>query len=140
LPFCGYNFGDYFQHWLDIGRHPGASLPKLFYVNWFRKDEEGNFIWPGFGENARVLKWVLERIGGTTEAVETAIGMVPKIEDLDVSGLDLGAEDLQSLLAVDEGEWRTELTLIEEHYESIGERLPDEMRAQLNQLSDHLAD
>ncbi|MEC9059533.1 MAG: phosphoenolpyruvate carboxykinase (GTP) [Actinomycetota bacterium] len=140
LPFCGYNFGDYFQHWLDIGRHPGASLPKLFYVNWFRKDEEGNFIWPGFGENARVLKWVLERIGGTTEAVETAIGLVPKIEDLDVSGLDLGAEDLQSLLAVDEGEWRTELTLIEEHYESIGERLPDEMRAQLNQLSDHLAD
>ena len=87
-----------------------------------------------------MLKWVLEQIGGTTEAVETAIGMVPKIEDLDVSGLDLGAEDLQSLLAVDEGEWRTELTLIEEHYESIGERLPDEMRAQLNQLSDHLAD
>ena len=139
LPFCGYNFGDYFQHWLDIGDHPGANLPKLFYVNWFRKNDDGNFIWPGFGENARVLKWVLERIGGTTEAVETAIGMVPKPEDLDVSGLDLKPEELQTLLAVNEDEWKSELTLIEEHYESIGERLPDQMRAQLTRLSERLA-
>ena len=139
LPFCGYNFGDYFQHWLDIGDHPGANLPKLFYVNWFRKNDDGNFIWPGFGENARVLKWVLERIGGTTEAVETAIGMVPKPEDLDVSGLDLKPEELQTLLAVDEDEWKSELTLIEEHYESIGERLPNQMRAQLTRLSERLA-
>ena len=139
LPFCGYNFGDYFQHWLDIGDHPGANLPKLFYVNWFRKNDDGNFIWPGFGENARVLKWVLERIGGTTEAVETAIGMVPKPEDLDVSGLDLKPEELQTLLAVNEDEWKSELTLIEEHYESIGERLPDQMRVQLTRLSERLA-
>ncbi len=139
LPFCGYNFGDYFQHWLDIGDHPGANLPKLFYVNWFRKNDEGNFIWPGFGENARVLKWVLERIGGTTEAVETAIGMVPKPEDLDVSGLDLEPKELQTLLAVNEDEWKSELALIEEHYESIGERLPDQMRVQLSRLSERLA-
>ena len=139
LPFCGYNFGDYFQHWLDIGDHPGANLPKLFYVNWFRKNDDGNFIWPGFGENARVLKWVLERIGGTTEAVETAIGMVPKPEDLDVSGLDLKPEELQTLLAVNEDEWKSEVPLSEEHYESIGERLPNQMRAQLSRLSERLA-
>ena len=139
LPFCGYNFGDYFQHWLDIGKHQGAKLPKLFYVNWFRKDQDGRFIWPGFGDNARVLKWVLERIAGTTEAVETPIGMVPKTEDLDVAGLDLTTDALESLLTVDVTEWQNELTLIEEHYESIGERLPNEMRLQLARLADRLA-
>jgi phosphoenolpyruvate carboxykinase (GTP) len=139
LPFCGYNFGDYFQHWLDIGKHEGAKLPKLFYVNWFRKDQEGRFIWPGFGDNARVLKWVLDRIAGTTGAVETPIGLVPKTEDLDVAGLDLAADALESLLAVDVGEWQKELTLIEEHYESIGERLPNELRLQVARLADRLA-
>lgn len=139
LPFCGYNFGDYFQHWLDIGKHQGAKLPKLFYVNWFRKDQDGRFIWPGFGDNARVLKWVLDRIDGTTEAVETPIGMVPKTEDLDVAGLDLTTDALESLLTVDVIEWQNELTLIEEHYESIGERLPNEMRLQLARLADRLA-
>lgn len=139
LPFCGYNFGDYFQHWLDIGKHEGAKLPKLFYVNWFRKDQEGHFIWPGFGDNARVLKWVLDRIAGTTGAVETPIGLVPKTEDLDVAGLDLAADALESLLAVDVGEWQKELTLIEEHYESIGERLPNELRLQVARLADKLA-
>ena len=139
LPFCGYNFGDYFQHWLDIGKHQGAKLPKLFYVNWFRKDQDGRFIWPGFGDNARVLKWVLDRIAGTTEAVETPIGMVPKTEDLDVAGLDLTADALESLLTVDVIEWQNEVTLIEEHYESIGERLPNEMRLQLARLADRLA-
>jgi len=139
LPFCGYNFGDYFQHWLDIGKHQGAKLPKLFYVNWFRKDQEGRFIWPGFGDNARVLKWVLDRIAGTTEAVETPIGMVPRTEDLDVAGLDLTADALESLLTVDVTEWQNELTLIEEHYDSIGERLPNEMRLQLARLADRLA-
>ena len=139
LPFCGYNFGDYFQHWLDIGKHQGAKLPKLFYVNWFRKDQDGRFIWPGFGDNARVLKWVLDRIAGTTEAVETPIGMVPKTEDLDVDGLDLTTDALESLLTVDVIEWQNELTLIEEHYESIGERLPNEMRLQLARLADRLA-
>ena len=139
LPFCGYNFGDYFQHWLDIGNQSGANLPKLFYVNWFRKDQEGQFIWPGFGENARVLKWVLERIAGSADAVETPIGMVPRTEDLDVSGLELGTEALEALLAVDQDEWRNELSLIEEHYEAIGDRLPSEMRVQLERLADRLA-
>ena len=138
LPFCGYNFGDYFQHWLDIGKREGAKLPKLFYVNWFRKDEEGRFIWPGFGENSRVLKWVLNRIAGTAEAVETPIGMVPKIGELDVSGLDLTSEALEALLSVDATEWRNELALIEEHYEAIGDRLPAEMRLQLDRLADRL--
>ena len=138
LPFCGYNFGDYFQHWLNIGKREGAKLPKLFYVNWFRKDEEGRFIWPGFGENSRVLKWVLNRIAGTAEAVETPIGMVPKIGELDVSGLDLTSEALEALLSVDATEWRNELALIEEHYEAIGDRLPAEMRLQLERLADRL--
>ncbi|MBQ30712.1 MAG: phosphoenolpyruvate carboxykinase (GTP) [Acidimicrobiaceae bacterium] len=139
LPFCGYNFGDYFQHWLDIGKRRGAKLPRLFYVNWFRKDDQGRFIWPGFGENARVLKWVLDRVADTVEAVETPIGMVPKTEDLDVGGLDLTADALEALLAVDAGEWRSELALIQEHYASIGERLPNEMRLQLDRLADRLA-
>ena len=138
LPFCGYNFGDYFQHWLNIGKREGAKLPKLFYVNWFRKDEEGRFIWPGFGENSRVLKWVLNRIAGTAEAVETPVGMVPKIGELDVSGLDLTSEALEALLSVDATEWRNELALIEEHYEAIGDRLPTEMRLQLDRLADRL--
>ena len=138
LQFCGYNFGDYFQHWLNIGKREGAKLPKLFYVNWFRKDEEGRFICPGFGENSRVLKWVLNRIAGTAEAVETPIGMVPKIGELDVSGLNLTSEALEALLSVDATEWRNELALIEEHYEAIGDRLPAEMRLQLDRLADRL--
>ena len=139
LPFCGYNFGDYFQHWLDIGNEPGAKLPKLFYVNWFRKDEDGRFIWPGFGENTRVLKWVLERIAGSTDAIETPIGMVPKSQDIDISGLDLTSQQLETLLAVDQNEWQEELSLIRDHYDAIGERLPSEMTLQLEQLSERLA-
>ena len=139
LPFCGYNFGDYFQHWLDIGNEPGAKLPKLFYVNWFRKDEDGRFIWPGFGENTRVLKWVLERIAGSTDAIETPIGMVPKSQDIDISGLDLTSQQLETLLAVDHNEWQEELSLIRDHYDAIGERLPSEMTLQLEQLSERLA-
>ena len=135
LPFCGYNFGDYFQHWLNLGMKEDAKLPKLFYVNWFRKDSNGKFIWPGFGENTRVLKWVLERISGSGKAVETPIGMVPTPDAIDISGLDLSQEDLQTLLSVDTEEWRTELALIEEHYASIGERLPIELTNQLNELT-----
>jgi phosphoenolpyruvate carboxykinase (GTP) len=135
LPFCGYNFGDYFQHWLNLGMKEDAKLPKLFYVNWFRKDSNGKFIWPGFGENTRVLKWVLERISGSGKAVETPIGMVPTPDAIDISGLDLSEEDLRTLLSVDSDEWRTELTLIEEHYASIGERLPIELTNQLNELT-----
>ena len=138
LPFCGYNFGDYFRHWLDIGERDGANLPKLFYVNWFRKDAAGKFIWPGFGDNARVLKWVLERIDGQGDAAETAIGMVPTSEALDISGLDISDAALEELLKVDADEWRSELALIKEHYDSIGERLPSEMRGQLGRLAERL--
>ncbi len=138
LPFCGYNFGDYFRHWLEIGEHDGAQLPKLFYVNWFRKNADGKFIWPGFGDNARVLKWVLQRIDGQGDAAETAIGMVPTRDALDVSGLDIGDAELEELLKVDVEEWRSELALIEEHYDSIGERLPSEMRGQLGRLAERL--
>ncbi|MDG1196845.1 MAG: phosphoenolpyruvate carboxykinase (GTP) [Actinomycetota bacterium] len=138
LPFCGYNFGDYFQHWLDLGMKEEAKLPKLFYVNWFRKDSNGKFIWPGFGENTRVLKWVLERISDSGKAVETPIGMVPTPDAIDISGLDLSEDDLRTLLSVDTEEWRTELALIEDHYASIGERLPIELTNQLDELTSRL--
>ncbi len=138
LPFCGYNFGDYFRHWLDLGMKDDAKLPKLFYVNWFRKDSNGKFIWPGFGENTRVLKWVLERISDSGKAVETPIGMVPTHDAIDISGLDLTEDDLRTLLSVDTEEWRTELALIQDHYASIGQRLPIELTNQLDELASRL--
>ena len=137
LPFCGYNFGD-FRHWLDLGMKDDAKLPKLFYVNWFRKDSNGKFIWPGFGENTRVLKWVLERISDSGKAVETPIGMVPTHDAIDISGLDLTEDDLRTLLSVDTEEWRTELALIQDHYASIGQRLPIELTNQLDELASRL--
>ena len=139
LPFCGYNFGDYFQHWLKIGKREGAQLPKLFYVNWFRKDAEGKFMWPGFGENLRVLKWVLERVSGEGEAVETPIGAVPTASAIDVKGLGLDDETMAQLLAVNTDEWLAELQLIKEHYADLGERLPQEMLDQLAALETRLA-
>ncbi|WP_428118150.1 phosphoenolpyruvate carboxykinase (GTP) [Candidatus Poriferisodalis sp.] len=138
LPFCGYNFGDYFQHWLDIGAKPNTHLPKLFYVNWFRKDDNGKFIWPGFGENSRVLKWVIERVAGHGEAVPTAIGLVPPPKALDTTGLDLTDEQIVSLTTVDEDDWRAEIDMIEAHYNTLGDRLPPEMRRQLDQLEERL--
>ena len=138
LPFCGYNFGDYFQHWLDIGAKPNAHLPKLFYVNWFRKDDNGKFIWPGFGENSRVLKWVIERVAGHGEAVPTAIGLVPPPKALDTTGLNLTDEQIASLTTVDEDDWRAEIDMIEAHYNTLGDRLPPEMRRQLDQLEERL--
>ncbi len=140
LPFCGYNFGDYFKHWLDLAERFDAVLPKLFYVNWFRKNAEGKFIWPGFGENIRVLKWVCERIaGGAAGGVETAIGWVPTTDALDTSDMDgLTEEDLNTLISVDDDEWRAELSLIEAHYERLGDRVPSELFSQLNQLRERL--
>ena len=138
LPFCGYNFGDYFQHWLDIGAKPDAKLPKLFYVNWFRKDEDGKFIWPGFGDNSRVLKWVIERVAGHGEAVSTAIGLVPPPEALDTTGLKLTDEQIAALTTVDEDDWRAEIDMIEAHYNTLGDRLPPEMRRQLDLLEERL--
>jgi phosphoenolpyruvate carboxykinase (GTP) len=138
LPFCGYNFGDYFSHWLRIGQREGAKLPKMFYVNWFRKDANGKFMWPGFGENLRVLKWVLQRVAGEADAVETPIGSVPHSDALDISGLDLDTADVDALLEVNIDEWIAELNLIESHYEGLGERLPEAMTHQLEKLTQRL--
>jgi phosphoenolpyruvate carboxykinase (GTP) len=140
LPFMGYNAGDYMQHWLDIGKATDAdNLPKLFWVNWFRKGDDGSFLWPGFGENSRVLKWVLERVTGTGEAVDTAIGRVPTLEALDTDGLDVSPETMAELLKVDNEGWRGEIPLIEAHFASIGERLPHELNDELNELEKRLA-
>ncbi|MBC1182756.1 phosphoenolpyruvate carboxykinase (GTP) [Brevundimonas sp. WCHBH090558] len=125
LPFCGYNMGDYFAHWLKMGQGRDASkLPRIFFVNWFRKDQDGRFVWPGFGDNARVLKWISERIDGEAEAVDTAVGRVPSIAALDLSGLDLTPAQLSILLDVDAGVWAEEAALIPDFYRQFGERLP----------------
>ncbi len=140
LPFCGYNMGDYFTHWLEVGRATEADkLPKLFWVNWFRKGDDGSFLWPGFGENSRVVKWVVERVAGTGAAVDTAIGRVPADGAIDTTGLALDGATLAGLLRVDNERWRDELPLIEEHYAAIGERLPAELRDELRELEKRLA-
>jgi phosphoenolpyruvate carboxykinase (GTP) len=140
LPFCGYNMADYFGHWLKIGRREGAKLPKIFYVNWFRKDDDGKFLWPGFGENARVLAWIFRRCEGAAKAVETEIGLVPPSGEggIDTSGLDISTEAMDQLLAVEPGEWREQLPQMREHYEKFGDELPEELRAQLEQLERRL--
>jgi phosphoenolpyruvate carboxykinase (GTP) len=141
VPFMGYNVGHYIQHWLDIGKATDAAkLPKLFWVNWFRKGTDGSFLWPGFGENSRVLKWVLERVDGTADAVDTAIGRVPTADGIDTSGLDVSPETLAELLAVDNEAWRGEIPLIEEHFAFIGDDLPAEMRDELNELEKRLSE
>ena len=136
LPFCGYDMADYFGHWLSIGRVADPDkLPKVFYVNWFRKTDEGRWLWPGFGENARVLAWIFDRIGGSGAFVDTPIGRVPPAEGgLDADGLAVSAEDLAELLRVDPAEWRAELPLIEQHYATFGATMPAELRAQLDAL------
>ena len=140
LPFCGYNMGDYFAHWLKIGASADASkLPKLFWVNWFRKSPEGKFLWPGFGDNSRVLDWVLRRTAGEGEAVDTAIGRVPTPDAIDTTGLDLDAGTLEQLLTVDNEAWRQEIPLIEAHYAGIGERVPGELNDQLAALEKRLS-
>jgi phosphoenolpyruvate carboxykinase (GTP) len=133
-PFCGYNIGDYFQHWLDMGAKLGDNAPKVFYVNWFRKDEAGRWLWPGFGENSRVLKWMCERVDGTANAQETAIGMQPTENDLDMNGLNVSSEDMAALLKVDVSQWHQEADSIEEYFLSIGKRLPKKLMDELNQL------
>jgi len=139
LPFCGYHMGDYFRHWLEMGTRTDASkLPRIFYVNWFRKDAGGKFIWPGFGENSRVLEWVFERCDGNAEAVDTPIGLVPAPGALDVDGLDLDAAALEELLRVDEDAVKAELPQIREHLERFGDRLPEPVRGQLEALEQRL--
>ncbi|MFI6176597.1 phosphoenolpyruvate carboxykinase (GTP) [Nonomuraea sp. NPDC051191] len=136
LPFCGYNMGDYFGHWLDIGRVKGAKLPRIYYVNWFRKNDEGRFIWPGFGENSRVLKWIVDRLNGEAGANPTPIGLLPA--ELDTEGLDLAEEDLRTLLSVDRDVWREEAALIPAHFEKFGDRLPKQLWDEYDALLDRL--
>jgi phosphoenolpyruvate carboxykinase (GTP) len=137
-PFCGYNMGDYFQHWLDMGDRLGGKAPRIFYVNWFRKNAEGKFMWPGFGENSRVLKWMCERIDGKAGARETAIGLLPDEADLDLKGLNIKAGNLKELLSVDTGAWTAEIPSLEKHFTQFGERLPARMKQQLEALKERL--
>ena len=134
LPFCGYNMGDYFAHWLEMVEKLGDKAPKIFNVNWFRTDDEGNFVWPGFGDNMRVLNWIIDRCEGKADATETAIGYVPKPEDIDLTDLDMDIETLRSILKVDKDVWTKEAAEIEEHYKKFGDKLPKALREQLENL------
>ena len=139
LPFCGYNMGDYWQHWLDMGKKVGADkLPKIFNVNWFRTDDEGHFIWPGFGDNLRVLEWIMKRAFGEIDAVETAIGYQPKAEDINLEGLDISLDTVKGLLGVDKDLWREEVKGIREYYAKFGDKLPKELNEELNTLENNL--
>ncbi len=140
LPFCGYNMGDYFKHWLEMGEKLGDKAPKIFNVNWFRTDDDGNFLWPGYGDNARVLNWIIDRCEGKADADETAIGYIPKPEDIDLTDLDVDFETLKSILTVDKEVWEKEVAEIEEHYKKFGDRLPQELREQLETLKKNIAD
>jgi phosphoenolpyruvate carboxykinase (GTP) len=138
LPFCGYNMADYWSHWLDIGERPGAKLPKMFYVNWFRKDEDGGYLWPGFGENSRVLKWIFERCEGTAEAMDTPVGRVPPLEALDLDGLELSEVQLAELLRVDIDGWLQEIPLIRRYYEQFGDRTPERLLREVSEMEKRL--
>ncbi|MCA1960583.1 MAG: phosphoenolpyruvate carboxykinase (GTP), partial [Desulfomonile sp.] len=139
LPFCGYHMGDYFAHWLRIGSGANASkLPKIFYVNWFRKDSEGRFLWPGFGDNSRVLKWICERVSGTAQAVNSPIGRLPAAGALDLEGLNISSAAMEELLKVDTEEWLAEVPLIREHFALFGDRMPRELPGEVDKLEERL--
>lgn len=138
LPFCGYHMGDYFKHWIEMGKELGDKAPKIFNVNWFRLDDEGNFIWPGFGDNLRVLEWIIKRCDGEVDAQETAIGYVPYAEDINLEGLDFSMDTLKSILEVKNDQWSKEAEGIEEFYTKFGDRLPQELRNQLETLKANL--
>jgi phosphoenolpyruvate carboxykinase (GTP) len=140
LPFFGYNVCDYLQHWLNIGEKTSADkLPKIFYVNWFRKDQNGKWLWPGFGDNSRVLKWIFERTSGEGKAVKTPIGYMPTEDAIDLTGLDSVSEaDLKELLKVDKNEWLNEVASVREHYAKFGDKLPKELADQLDALEARL--
>ena len=140
LPFIGYNVGDYFAHWLEMGAGADPEkLPRMYWVNWFRKDADGGFMWPGFGDNSRILKWVMERLDGTAEAEPNAIGLAPGPNSIDRNGLNLTDDDMAALLAVDDDAWQDEADLIEQHYARVGERLPEELQSQLADLRRRLS-
>ncbi|MBQ3866891.1 MAG: phosphoenolpyruvate carboxykinase (GTP) [Clostridia bacterium] len=134
LPFCGYHMGDYFQHWLDMGKKLGDKAPKIFNVNWFRQDEDGNFVWPGFGDNMRVLNWIIDRCEGKADAVETAIGYLPRPEDIDLTDLDVTRETLESILTVDKEAWLAEMDGLSEYFQKFGDRLPREFTERIAQI------
>jgi phosphoenolpyruvate carboxykinase (GTP) len=139
LPFCGYNMGDYWSHWLAIGKRAGAKLPRIYYVNWFRKGDDGSFLWPGFGENSRVLKWIFERCEGTAKAIETPIGNLPAPGAIDTQGLaDVTPEDLVELTRVEVDGWLQEVPLISQYYDQFGSRMPGALRDELRALEEGL--
>ena len=138
LPFCGYDMADYFAHWLEMGEQEGAVLPRVFYVNWFRKDADGKFLWPGFGENSRVIEWVFRRCDGEAEAAETPVGLVPAPGALNTDGLEVSDEDMAELLRVDPEQFKAQLPQVKEHYARFGDNLPDELRRQLEALEERL--
>jgi len=138
LPFCGYNMADYWRHWLTIGQRAGAKLPRLYTVNWFRKSDDGEFLWPGYGENSRVLKWIFERCEGTAKAVETPIGNLPASGELDLGGLEIDGGDLKTLLSVDSEGWLSEVPMIREYYAGFGERMPKELQGEVDALEKRL--
>jgi phosphoenolpyruvate carboxykinase (GTP) len=138
LPFCGYHMADYFGHWLEIGRREGAGLPKVFMVNWFRRGEGGRYLWPGFGDNSRVLAWIFRRCDDEAEAVTTPIGLVPALGAIETDGLDLSEEDMVELLEVDPEEWRAQLPQMKQHFAQFGDRLPPELRERLEALEREL--
>jgi phosphoenolpyruvate carboxykinase (GTP) len=141
LPFCGYNMADYFGHWIKVGAAAPdkAKLPKIFNVNWFRKDATGKWLWPGFGDNSRVLAWVFDRCDGKAKGIETPIGLIPEAKDINVEGLKVTADDLKELLNVDKNLWKAEVELIKEHYARFGDRLPKELAAELAKLEANIA-
>ncbi len=139
LPFCGYNMGDYFQHWFEMGDRLGDKAPKIYFVNWFRKNEDGKWLWPGFGDNSRVLKWICERLEGKAEATETALGNLPTESSLDLSGLDIPGEDVKELLKVDNAAVMEEMPSVDEYFEQFGDKLPARMAKQLEELKARLS-
>jgi phosphoenolpyruvate carboxykinase (GTP) len=137
-PFCGYHMGDYFHHWLAMGKRLGAKAPRIFYVNWFRKDQNGKFLWPGFSDNSRVLKWMCDRVDRKVGAQASLIGLLPQEGDLDLSGLAIAPEDMKELMSINAAEWKAEMPDIEAHFAIFGDRLPEELRAQLRELRERL--
>jgi phosphoenolpyruvate carboxykinase (GTP) len=138
-PFCGYNMGDYFQHWFEMGDRLGDKAPRIFYVNWFRKGDDGRWLWPGFGENSRILKWMCERIDGKVGATETSIGLMPKLEDLDLAGLSVSPRDMEEILSVDSRSWKAEYFDMEAFFDQFGSHLPERLKTQLENFKKRLS-
>ena len=136
-PFCGYNFADYWDHWLSFSKRSN-NLPKIFHVNWFRQNEAGKFLWPGFGENLRVLRWIIDRCENRVSAYTTAIGNLPNLKDIDISDLDISSEVLEELLSVENNEWLEEINSIGEYFKSYGDRLPETLNQEFIKLKAEL--